>query len=184
MVVFVMMALEGPIVTLASSFLSSLGIHSPMTILIMSVVADLVGDSVFYALGYFGGRSFIHTWGRKFGITEKKVEVFEKFFDTNGAKAILLAKSTTGLCFITFVLAGAARMRLRVYFLYAFIGGVIWSSILVFIGYFFGYMYQEIAKYISWAGYLIFISFVVVIVVMWYCKKQQKNRLLTTKRNI
>ena len=66
--------------------------------------------------------------------------------------------------YITFTLAGALRMKLLKFIKYSILGGLVWSSLLVFLGYFFGYAATQISQYIKYAGIAIFVAAIIAVV--------------------
>jgi len=175
-IMFFLMWLEGPIVTLAAAFLASLGFFSLPVVFIISLVGDITGDIVLYAIGRKWGIHFVNRFGKYIGITQRLVDKMQGHFHVHGGKTIFMVKSTTGLCFVTFVAAGIARMPLKRFVRYSLYGGVVWSSVLVGMGYFFGALYTQIATYISWAGWFILIGAIIVLVAMTLYKKYEAQK--------
>lgn len=150
-----LMVIEGPIVTVLASFLASLGTFNIFIVFILSIAGDMLGDILWYWAGRLWGMGFVHHVGKYVGITEELVKKMEKFFGRHGGKTIFIVKSTTGLCWATFVAAGIAKMNFGRFVWYSFLGGIFWSTFLVFMGYFFGEFYQEIAQKIKYSGWII-----------------------------
>ena len=150
------MTVEGPIVTMIAAFLSSLGYFNVFAVFGLSVLGDVLGDMVLYSIGYFGGQRALLRAEKILKIKESIVEKIQEKFRTSGAKIIFYVKATTGLCYITFILAGTARMQLTKFVKYSILGGLVWSSFLVIVGYFFGYAAERISQYIKYAGIIIF----------------------------
>lgn len=150
-----LMVIEGPIVTVLASFLASLGTFNIFIVFILSIAGDMLGDILWYWAGRLWGMGFVHHVGKYVGITEELVKKMEKFFGRHGGKTIFIVKSTTGLCWATFVAAGIAKMKFGRFIWYSFLGGIFWSMFLVFMGYFFGEFYQEIAQKIKYSGWII-----------------------------
>jgi membrane protein DedA with SNARE-associated domain len=150
-----LMIIEGPIVTLIAAFMASMGIFNIYVVFFLSVLGDMLGDIVFYGAGRWKGMIFVHKIGKHIGITEALVIKMEKFFVRHGGKTIVAVKSTTGLCWATFIAAGIVKMPFLKFVGYSFLGGIIWSAFLVFMGYFFGSLYEQIAEYINYAGIVI-----------------------------
>ena len=168
-----LMIIEGPIVTIIGAFMASVGFFNVWIVLILSILGDLIGDLLFYGAGYKWGMTFVNHVGRHIGITRKLVLRLEKFFVTHGGKTIFMVKATTGLCWATFVAAGIVKMPLKRFVMFSFFGGVMWSGFLVGIGYFFGYLYEQIAYYITYAGWVIFGIAVAVLMMISVFKKQK-----------
>lgn len=171
-----LMIAEGPVVTIIAAMLASLGAFNWFVVLILSVIGDMLGDIIFYGLGYRWGMGFVRKVGKYLGITERVVERMEEYFLNHGGKTIFAVKSTTGLCWATFVTAGIVKMDFKKFLKYSFLGGVVWSGFLVAMGYFYGYLWKEIKQYISWVGWIIFaVAIISFLVITWYKKNQSEK---------
>ncbi|HEX7586074.1 MAG TPA: DedA family protein, partial [Patescibacteria group bacterium] len=139
-----LMIIEGPVATIMAAMLASLGAFNVFIVLIFSIAGDIIGDVILYGLGYKYGLGFVRHIGKYIGITEKLVLRMEKYFAQHGGKTIFAVKSTTGLCWATFVAAGIVKMDFKKFVRYSLLGGVIWSGFLVIMGYFYGFLWKEI----------------------------------------
>lgn len=173
-----LMTLEGPIVTVIAAFLASLGYFNIFIVFVLSVSGDVIGDIILYFIGYFGGHGILTKAEKFLKIKESVVEKLRERFRTSGAKIIFYVKATTGLCYITFILAGTARMRLSKFVKYSVLGGLVWSSFLVIIGYFFGYAAEKINLYIKYTGVIIFFGAVLFFIGLTLYKKGQAKEIL------
>jgi membrane protein DedA with SNARE-associated domain len=175
-IILPLMIIEGPIVTILAAFLATTGMFNIYAVLLLSIIGDMVGDVLLYGAGRWWGMGFVNKIGRHIGITKELVLKMEKFFKCHGGKTVVAVKSTTGLCWATFVAAGIVKMKFGRFVWYSFIGGILWSSLLVFLGYFFGYLYEEIVEYIKYAGWIIFgIAIVVIVGLNIYKKKKSED---------
>lgn len=173
-----LMIIEGPIAAMFAAMFASLGVFNVWIVLGFSVIADLIGDFIFYGAGYKWGIGFVRGPGRYIGLTENLVLRIEKYFQKHGGKTIFIVKSTTGLCWATFVTAGIVKMNFKKFFKYSFLGGLVWSSFLVTMGYFYGYLWREIKQYISWIGWIIFaIALGSLIIITLYKRKKSQEFL-------
>jgi len=172
------MIIEGPVATLIAAMLASLGAFNVFVVLIFSVIGDIVGDVILYGLGYKYGLGFVRHVGKYIGITEKLVSRMEKYFTYHGGKTIFAVKSTTGLCWATFVAAGIVKMDFQKFVKHSFLGGVVWSSFLVVMGYFYGYLWREIRDNIKWIGWIIFLVAVLTFTVITIYKNWQAKKML------
>ena len=175
-VIFPLMILEGPMTTIMAGILASLGAFNVWVVLAISIVADIFGDIFLYGIGKKWGFGFVEKLGKYIGITRKRVDKVDKFFRKHGGKAVFMAKSTTGLCFTTFIVAGIVEMDFKKFIKYSILGGLAWSGFLVGMGYFYGYLWREIRQYIEWAGWLIsglaIFSFVIIIIYKKYKSRE------------
>ena len=173
-----LMIVEGPIVTIAAAFLASMGYFSVFIVFGLSVLGDVLGDIILYFIGYFGGSRILLKAEKFLKIKESVMGKLREKFRTSGAKIIFYVKATTGLCYITFILAGTSRMKFSKFVKYSLLGGLVWSSFLVVAGYFFGYAADKIGDYIKYAGYIIFTAAVVFFIGLSLYKKRQTKEIL------
>ena len=173
-----LMTLEGPVATLIAATLAALGAFNVFIVLILSIIGDMLGDIILYGLGYKYGMGFVRRVGKYIGITENLVTRMEKYFIRHGGKTIFVVKSTTGLCWATFTAAGIVKMPFKKFVLYSFLGGIVWSSFLVIMGYFYGYLWREISKNIKWIGWVVSIVAIITYIVITLYKKWKSKKLL------
>jgi membrane-associated protein len=177
-IMFPLMIVIGPIVAIVASFMASWGLFNVYVIFILSLIAGMIGDVLLYIIGRKWGMHFVTRIGHFFGITEQLVLRMENAFLYHGGKIIIGVKSTTGLCWVTFIAAGIVRMPFWRFFSYTVIGGIAWSGGLVVIGYFFGYMYNQIAEYLSWASWITSVLFLLIFVLWIFYEKKKKRMIL------
>jgi membrane protein DedA with SNARE-associated domain len=170
---FIAMTIEGPVATLTGSFLASLGGFNILIIYPLSVLADLVGDIILYLVGRFGGEKILIKAERLLKIEESTVDKIKDQFNQTGGKIVFFVKLTTGLCWITFLAAGTARMNFKRFVTYSLLGGVVWSGLLVVLGYFFGYAAGQIEQYLSYAGWIVFIITISILILFGFIRKKR-----------
>ena len=119
---------------LAASAGSPLSLWLLMVLLIAAAVA---GDAVNYAIGYRAGpRIFQSERSRLFN--RKHLLRTQEFYETYGAKTIILARFVPIVRTFAPFVAGIGKMRYRKFALYNVIGGVAWISLGLIAGYLFG----------------------------------------------
>jgi membrane protein DedA with SNARE-associated domain len=175
---FLIMIIEGPIITIIGAFLASLGFFNVGIIFLLSVLGDMVGDMILYALGYWGGSKILSRAERWLKINFVTMEKLRRLFTLHGQKTIFYVKSTTGLCWITFILAGTLKMDFQKFLRASFLGGIVWSGFLVLSGFFFGYAFEKINAYLKSAGLIIFLLAASFIFFMTLYKKRQSRKIL------
>jgi membrane-associated protein len=177
-IIIPLMIVEGPLVTLLSAMLASFAIFDVWVVLSLSVLGDVIGDVILYSLGKIWGMKFVNSVGRYVGVSKKLVLKMEKHFNKHGGKTIFAVKSTTGLCWAAFVAAGIVGMDFKKFVKYSIMGGFVWSGFLVGMGYFYGYMWIEIRKYIEWAGWLISGLALLTFIIISFYKKYKSMEML------
>jgi len=174
-----LMIVEGPIATILGAFAASLKFFNAFIVLFLSILGDVLGDMLLYSLGFYGGLKMLNRAQGFLKIKSATLEKIQGLFSRHGKKIIFAIKSTTGLCWITFIAAGAFKMKFKDFLLSSLLGGVVWSGFLVIIGYFFGFAFKKIYDWLAYAQYaamIVFVAFVIFYsLVTWYKKRQSKN---------
>ena len=173
-----LMIVEGPFATIASAFLASLGYFNVFIVFGLSIMGDVVGDIILYFIGYLGGSKILPKVEKFLKISAITVEKLKKKFHENSIRIIFYVKSTTGLSYITFIMAGTLKMRFYKFVRSSILGGLVWSSLLVFLGYFFGYAADKISQYIKYAGVIIFAGAIIFFIGLTLYKRKQTREIL------
>lgn len=181
---FVLMLVEGPFATMIAAFLSSQGLFNVGIVFCFSVIADVLGDIGLYYIGYLGGPKILEKAQKFLKIKDSTIEKLRYKFHKNSERLIFYVKSTTGLAYITFITAGAVRMKFSKFVKNSILGGLVWSSTLVIIGYFFGYAAEQISQYIKYAGVAIFAFAIIALASLSIYKKRQSDLLLKNNNGV
>jgi len=99
-------------------------------------VASVAGDAVNYAIGNYMGPKVLTRDGRF--LKKKYLDRTHQFFERYGGKTIILARFVPIVRTFAPFLAGVGSMSYRQFAKYNIIGAVLWISLCLFAGYFFG----------------------------------------------
>lgn len=178
-IIFFLTLIEGPIMMTLSGLLLRVGLADFWPIYLVLIAGDLVGDSLWYGLGYYFGDALTGKYGKFLGLTEALVEKTKAIFLNHGKKTLFLSKITMGFGFpLAFlVAAGVSKMPFKKFIGSLFWGQLIFTGLLVFVGYFFGNLYvtiNEDFKIISAGAFLL-----VIVMLMAGVKSylQQRNKV-------
>lgn len=94
----------------------------------------VLGSIPSYYIGYFGGRTFVEKYGKYFLVSKKDLEYADKWVDKYGDWAFFLCRMLPVVRTFISLPAGILRARKRTFFLLTFLGSLIWSYVLVFVG--------------------------------------------------
>jgi membrane protein DedA with SNARE-associated domain len=169
--------LPGETVLIAAGALVHRGILDPGDALFFGILGAVVGDQLGYWVGRFGGRPFVLRWGRYVFITPERLGRAERFFEQHGGKAVFFARFITGLRVFGALVAGMSRMAWGKFALYNVLGGAVWATAAVALGYF---LWASISLVEHWIGRisLLLAAAVVLVVILHrsYRKAMQTRR--------
>ena len=141
--------LPGETVLLLSGALAHQGVLDFGDAIVFGVLGAVVGDQLGYWAGRRGGRAFVLRWGRFVLVTPERLGRAEAFFDRHGGRAVFLARFVSGLRVFGALVAGTSRMPWGRFALYNALGGAVWATAAVSVGYF---LWGSISLVEHWVG--------------------------------
>ena len=147
LLLFIGTIIEGPIIMVASGILIHTKFFDPTLAFTTILAGDLVGDILWYYVGYYFAGPFIKKYGHIFKVTPEIFEKAKGLFHKYHVKILLISKITIGfgMSLATLMAAGATRVSFKKYLMLNFLGEIILVGVLLSIGYFFGELYNSIA---------------------------------------
>ncbi len=128
--------LPGDSLLFAAGTFAAIGSFDPVLLFILLAVAAVLGDTVNYWIGhYFGERAF--SMNSRL-IKREYLERTQRFYEKHGGKTIFLARFIPIIRTFAPFVAGVGRMRYGYFITYNVVGGIVWTAIFIFGGYFFG----------------------------------------------
>ena len=115
------------------------------------VAGALIGDVIWYWIGYHHGERFVHRFGKHFGITDEQIVQTKKIFHKHQGRILFISKITNGLGFaiVTLFTAGLSRVPFSRYIVFNILGEAAWTGSLMLIGLFFSHLYIEVGSVIE-----------------------------------
>jgi membrane protein DedA with SNARE-associated domain len=111
-------------------------------------VGNVIGSVAAYWVGAWGGRPFLHRYGKYLLVSHHDIEVADRWFDRYGDRIVFLSRLLPVVrTFISFP-AGIARMKMGKFLLYSFLGSFPWSVGLAYGGYLLGQNWERIREVI------------------------------------
>jgi membrane protein DedA with SNARE-associated domain len=185
--VFLLMMIESTVLPMPSelvippaAYLAARGDLNIFLVVLSGTTGALVGSLINYVVAYTLGRKIIYAlagtkWARVIFITPEKVQKAETFFIKNGKSSTLIGRLVPGVRHLISIPAGLAKMPLKVFMLWTFIGAGIWNIILSMLGYFFYSQQDLLKKYyeeLKWGVLIIGVIFAIYLVVKTVRKKR------------
>lgn len=164
--IFLLMTAESALIPIPSEvtmtfagYLGSLGKLNFIMISLTGAFANLVGSILAYALGYWGEdhvvRKLIKSYGKYILISVHEYERSEKWFRKYGEKIVFFSRILPVIRTFISLPAGIAKMNFWRFCILTFVGSLIWSVFLTYIGFILGKNWQSLEVYYRKFEYVI-----------------------------
>lgn len=167
--------LEGSAIIIFSGFLLHEGQVSFWPAFLALYAGDMLSDITLYLIGYWGARSAVNRFGRFIGITNDMIDKVEGYFMRYHIWILIISKLTMGFGFAyaTLITAGIMRVPLPRFIIINGLGGIIWLSFLMSLGYFFGITFQNIPSNLKYV--ILAVLFIIMMYAVKYIHKKMKS---------
>src|SRR5829696_3195015 len=166
--------LPGETILLAAGVLVQRGHLDLGDTIAFGILGAVLGDHIGYWVGREGGRPFVLRWGRYLFITPARLGRAEAFFARHGGKAVFLARFFSGLRVFGALVAGISRMRWGSFLLYNALGGAVWATAVILLGYFLGSSMGLVERWLGRAT-LVLASVLAVVVAFYLAYRWAAN---------
>lgn len=177
--IFLLMAVESSfipfpseVVLIPAGYLAYQGQMHVVLILLSALLGSLVGAFINYYLALHLGRRFLERFGKYVFISQETLQKLDRFFADHGHISTFTGRLIPGIRQLISVPAGIAKMDIKLFALYTAFGALLWSIVLVALGYFIGENQELIHKYLKEITYITLVS--VGLLLFWYYKKNKK----------
>ena len=148
----------GETMLLAGAVLAHLGRLSFPLVVLSAIAGGLTGDNLGFVIGRLGGRRLAERYGRPLGLTKKRLEGFDRFFDRHGARTVFIARFVTGLRVVAAVLAGGSEMPWWKFAVFNAAGVSTWSIAVASAGYLLGESWDQLERLIGGTGLVLLVA--------------------------
>jgi membrane protein DedA with SNARE-associated domain len=135
-----------PILVVAGAFVAQ-GQIALAPLVLVSVVASLIGDTLWYVAGRRYGYGVLRTLCRVAIEPDSCVKQTENIFERWGAASLVLAKYVPGFSTVAPPLAGTMRVGLMAFLGYSAIAAMLWAGLPVALG---AVFHAEIERALGW----------------------------------
>jgi membrane protein DedA with SNARE-associated domain len=173
----ILVATEGPLSTLIGASAAAAGLLDWRWVLVATILGNIVGDCLWYSVGYMGKMQWLYDHGRWFGMRPHHVARLEREMRAHARKLIIFAKIAYGLIVPTLVAAGLARVPWRRWFPVVFVVETLWSILLVWIGFHTTAFIQDFEQTIHAIGVAVLAGAVIFVVMRFLRKRIDQQEL-------
>jgi membrane protein DedA with SNARE-associated domain/membrane-associated phospholipid phosphatase len=135
-------------------------------ILAITWLCAFAGDSVSFLLGARLGRGFLVRHGKRFRITEDRLEQVETYFSRYGGRTILIGRFIGLVRALAPFIAGSSRLPYRNFAPFSILGTGLWSTGLILAGYFAAQSLDTVTRIVG-KGLFVFAIVVGVVVALF-----------------
>ncbi|RVU16483.1 DedA family protein [Streptomyces antnestii] len=141
----------GETILIAAGVYAGAGRLNIVAVAAIAFAAAVVGDNIGYLIGHYGGRAFVHRWGRYLFITPERFAKAEDFFKRHGGTIVIVARFIEGLRQVNGIIAGTSGMPWRRFLVFNAIGAALWVGLWATLAYVTGThitaVYDAISRY-------------------------------------
>jgi membrane-associated protein len=138
LLLFPLVAVEGPLATLCAGLLVAAGLVSWPLAYPLVVAADLLGDAFYYLVGRSARRSRLRGHLPRFGLTDERLAELGRAFRKNEGKVLVGAKVADLAAIPTFVAAGLVRVGFGRFLAWTLAATLPKAALLMVLGFLFG----------------------------------------------
>lgn len=160
-----LVALEGPIVTLLGAAAASAGMMRVGGVFLAASLGNLTADTLWYLLGYTGKVETALRLGHWMGLRRNHIEHLTNAMQKHGPKILFLAKLTAGFMIPSLIAAGLVRLPWKKWFPALMLADTIWTGSLIVIGYFTTEAIKVVAKEVTYI--ILGMSVLFLILLVW-----------------
>ncbi|MCK5295159.1 MAG: DedA family protein [Arcobacteraceae bacterium] len=161
------------VVLIPAGYLAAKGDMSITLIMFASLMGSISGALVNYFGSLYVGRRFLIRYGKYILVSEETLNKMEEFFKKHGAISTFTGRLIPGVRQLISIPAGLSKMDLKVFILYTSLGAIIWSAILVILGYMIGENQELIKEYLSQIVMITLLSLSFIVAFYIYKKKNK-----------
>jgi membrane protein DedA with SNARE-associated domain len=150
----------------------------------VALAGELTGGSVGYAIGRFGGVPLIERYGKYVHFTHDRLMLVHRFFERWGTFAIFICRFLPVLRGIAAIPAGIAEMNLALFYLWTFLGSLIFCAFLILLGNAFGAHLDAVLPLLHRSAYLVLgVAVLLIVGAMVFLRVRARPALVRSKRD-
>ena len=143
-----------------------------LPVIAVAALGATLGDSVSYTLGRVAGRPLLCRWEPVRRRMEPKIDRAQDQFAQRGGGVVFLGRFVGALRAVVPLVAGIERMPFRRFLAWNIAASIVWASITVSLGWFFG---EDIASFVDRGGWVVSIVVVAALIGWWLWRRRHRR---------
>jgi len=164
-----LVATEGPVSTLLGAAAAAAGILDIRFVFLSAFLGNVIGDCLWYSIGYANNLQSIYRRGRWLGLQRHHLDRLELEMHTHATKLIALSKLAIGLIIPTLIAAGLARVPWKRWFPLVLSIEIVWTLLMVNLGYHSTGLITRFEHSIQMIGVVILVA--IISGIIWYAQR-------------
>jgi membrane protein DedA with SNARE-associated domain len=149
-----------------SGYLAYTGKLNPIFVIIAGSIGNLVGSLVAYIIGVKLGREIILKYGKYVLLKKSHLDWTESFFRKYGDSSTFVSRLLPAIRTYISLPAGIAKMNLKKFSVYTFVGSIIWSTMLTYVGIALGEEWTKIRNYSAYIDGVVIVGILIVVIII------------------
>jgi membrane-associated protein len=163
--------LPGETAVVYGGVLADAGKVSVLVVLVVVIASAIVGDSVGFEVGRKLGPRLLSRAPVLRNHTDR-LETAQAYLRRRGGRAVVAGRFTAFLRAVMPALAGASRMEYRRFLAFNALGGVMWGTACVLLGYFAAHSINRVTHYLGLTSAAIVVLIVIGLMWAWHRRGQ------------
>ncbi|OGH67402.1 MAG: hypothetical protein A3B90_03060 [Candidatus Magasanikbacteria bacterium RIFCSPHIGHO2_02_FULL_41_13] len=177
-----LMAMESMILPLPSEavmpfagFLISEGKMSFSLVIIFSTIGSIVGSTISYYIGKYGGNPLLKRYGKYVLLNEEHLMKTESFFAKYGGRAVFLGRLIPVVRHFISIPAGMAKMKMPSFLLYTTIGAALWNGFLAYVGFLLKNNWDHLERYAKIMDIIVVLG-IILLIIYFFVKRKSSQK--------
>jgi membrane protein DedA with SNARE-associated domain len=132
-------------------------------VIVAGTLGNVVGSLIAYYVGKVGGRPFVIHYGRAIRLSEKHLQMAERWFEKRGEMTVLVCRLLPGVRTFISLPAGISNMPVIRFTAYSAVGSLPWVAALAYGGYKLGQNWGNIKHFMHPFTYIVGVLLLVAV---------------------
>ncbi len=161
LILFILILLEGPLVTMLAAFAASQGIMNVYFVFLISTFGNIISDIIVFYVGLSGGRFLINRFK---SVDPQRRSKISHLLHNHPGKTLTVIKIVPGIPVPGILIAGASHLPFSVFFAYSATITSLFSLLLTLIGFYSGVAFGTLFQHFF--SVQIFIALAVIFLIL------------------